>query len=152
MGQMINRKTVLLSEKGGSLHFVRDGEVLASVHVPAGRVRAAQYLDLVPEGASIALSDDLVPLETRHRVGIQPYGERSHDSGANPDFRPTSASRMEREMRLTLSKMQATTARLEARERQLQKIQRIPTAKPAEPVEPQKPVTETIPEAKPSGE
>lgn len=125
----INRNSVLFSAAGGSLDFVSgDGEVLASVPVPAGRTRAAEYLDLVPEGASIEVGAGVTVLQPRLSVGIQPYGGGSHDSGANPDFQPTLASRMEREMRLTMARMQAATARVEARERALAQVERMPKA------------------------
>lgn len=126
MSREITRSTVLLSQDGGSVDFIRDGEVLATIAVPAGRVRASQYLDLLPDGAHMQVGKGLVALNPSHRVGIQPYGHGSHDSGANPDFRPTSATRMEREMRLTLNRMKAATSRVEARERALAKIERIP--------------------------
>lgn len=128
----INRKSVLVSAAGGSLDFVAgDGEVLASVPVPAGRTCAADYFDLVPEGASIEVGAGVTVLQPRSSVGIQSYGAGSHDSGANPDFQPTSASRMEREMRLTMARMQAATARVEARERALAQVERMSKA-PAE--------------------
>lgn len=127
----IRPNSVFLSVAGGQLDIVRDGEILASVAVPAGRVPASDYLDLVPEGAWLEVSDGLAvmdPPRSRRNVGIQPYGAASHESGANPDFAPTSASRMEMQMRLTLSKMQAATARLEARQRALDVIERVPPA------------------------
>lgn len=127
----IHRNSVFLSASGGQLDIVRDGEILASVAVPPGRVPAADYLDLVPEGAWLEVSDGLAvmdPPRARRNVGVQPYGDLSHASGANPDYRPTSASRMELEMRLTLNKMQAATARLEARQRALESIERVPPA------------------------
>lgn len=128
----INRKSVLLSAAGGSLDFVAgDGEVLGSVPVPAGRTCAAEYIDLVPEGASIEVGAGVTVLQPRSSVGIQSYGAGSHDSAANPDFQPTSASRMEREMRLTMARMQAATARVEARERALAQVERMSKA-PAE--------------------
>lgn len=124
--EQISAKAVVLSEKGGSLHFVRDGEVLASVAIPAGRVSLRPYAELAPEGASIALDPGLVPLQPRKRGRAQKYGKGSHESGANPDFRPTSASRLEKEMRLTMAKMQATQRSVEARLRALQKIEIMP--------------------------
>lgn len=135
MATELNRASVLVSEKGGTLDFIRDGEVLATIAVPAGRVRASQYLDLVPEGATVEIGAGLVAFQPRHRIGVQSYGAGSHDSGANPDFRPTSASRMEKEMRLTLAKMQAATARVEARERALSKLERVPAAPAPAPVD-----------------
>ena len=132
----LDRKTVLVSDTGGSLDIVsNDGEILASIAVPPGRVKASHYFDLVPGNASLQVADGLAVVQPRIAVGIQRYGAGSHDSGANPDFRPTSASRMEREMRLTLSRMQAATDRLERRERSLAQVERIPKASASDPVE-----------------
>lgn len=125
----LDRKSILLSADGGTLEIVsHDGEHLATVAVPPGRVPAARYLDLIPDGGFLRVGDGIAVTQARSRIGIQPYGAASHDSGANPDFRPTSATRMERELRLTLSRMQQATARVEARERALAKIERVPHA------------------------
>lgn len=132
---MISRKAVFVSAAGGVLDVLSaDGEVVASVHVPAGRVSVVDYLDLVPVGGTWHLGKGLSVLAPRSAAGIQPYGDGAFESGANPDFQPTSATRLERELRLTLSRMQAATSRVEARERALAGIERVPRAKPkAEP-------------------
>jgi len=134
MAQEINSSSIFLSASGGVLDFVApDGELLASVAVPPGRVAARDYLELLPLGAAVEVSKGLAVVDPRSWLGVQHYGEGSHDSGANPDFRPTSASRNEREMRLTLARMQAVTARAEARERALRSIERIPAPAAAAP-------------------
>lgn len=129
----ITRESVFLSAKGGSLDFVLEGEIIASVAVPAGRVSAAEYVDLLPFGAELHVADGLAVVQPRRLGGRQPYGDGSHDSGANPDYRPTSSTRLEMEMRLTLRQMQAQAKRIEARERALQSIERVPSAPPAAP-------------------
>ena len=127
--QELNSKSVIVSAKGGTLDYVsHDGELLFSIAVPAGKVPAREYLDLVPPGAKVEVADGLAVINPRSWHGVQAYGAGSHDTGANPDFAPTSASRMEKEMRLTLNKMQAATARIEAREKALSLIERMPTA------------------------
>jgi len=143
--QELNSKSVLVSASGGTLDYVStvDGELLFSVAVPAGRVSAREYLDLCPTGAAIEVADGLVIINPKSWYGVQAYGRGSHDTGANPDFAPTSASRMEKEMRLTLNKMQAATARIEAREKALSLIERMPTA----PAPALAPVAEPEPEA-----
>lgn len=129
----INTQTVLSSVSGGVLDYVSyEGEILASVAVPAGLVPAAEYLLIAPEGAQMQVSSGLVALNPRNGVGIQPYGDGSHDSGANPDFKPLgSAERLQREMVQTMRHMQASTKRLEAREAALAAVERIPSPKPA---------------------
>lgn len=129
MAQEINSASIFLSPSGGVLDFVSpDGELLASIAVPPGRVPAREYLELLPDGAALEVSEGLAVVQPRSGLGVQHYGEGSHHSGANPDFRPTSASRNEREMRLTLARMQSATARLEARAAALASIEVIPTA------------------------
>jgi hypothetical protein len=142
--QEITSRSFLVSAKGGTVDYVApDGEFLFSVAVPAGRISAREYLDLLPDGCSIEVADGLAVVNPRSGYGVQAYGPGSHDTGANPDFQPTSASRMEMEMRLTLNRMQAQTARLEARERALASIERIPTPPaPAAPVVEDAPVVE----------
>lgn len=138
MAQEIDHKTVLLSGAGGTLEMIsEDGETLAVIDVPPGRVSAAQYLDLVPLGGHLAVAEGLTLLRPRSWAGVQDYGKGSHESAANPDFQPTTATRMEKEMRLTLSKMQAQSRRLEARERAWASVERIPQnpAPAPEPVE-----------------
>lgn len=144
----ITRKTRLCSAKGGTVEIVTaDGEVVGQIAVPAGAVSAAQYLALVPEGCELQASKGLTAITPRHRIGIQPH-PKARETGANPDFVPTSSSRLEREMRLTLARMQTATKRVEARERALASIQRVPQA-PADvaPVEdPAEPLIEDIEE------
>lgn len=139
----INSKTVFFSASGGSLSVVdADGVVIATLPVSAGRVSARQYLDLIPEGATIEAGKGLHIVQPRHRIGVQPYGQGSHESGANPDFKPTSASRLEREMRVQLNRLKATNDVAERRIRQLEKIERIPIA----PVPPEPDIQVTEPE------
>ena len=128
--QEITKQSRLVSANGGQIDYVdgSTGELLLSVAVPAGAVPALPFLELAPAGSIIEVAEGIAVVNPRSWVGIQSYGEGSHDSGANPDFAPTSASRLEREMRVTLARMQATTARLDARERALASIERIPTA------------------------
>lgn len=126
MNEQIPRSAWFVSVAGGVLDFVRDGEWLLAVPVPPGRHLAADFVDMLPPGAEIEVGKGLavmLPPSSYHRMS---YGAGSHESGANPDFKPTSASRMEQEMRLTLAKMQSATKRLEARERAVASVERIP--------------------------
>ncbi|TXG97568.1 MAG: hypothetical protein E6R08_06700 [Nevskiaceae bacterium] len=128
--------SLLVSKGGGTLDYVSDeGEVLMSVDVPGGMISAREYLAIKPFGAVLQARDGLVIVPPRSGYGVQPYGNGSHDSGANPDFVPTSATTMERQMRAQLMRMQAATDRLEKRAKALAKIDAVPRkAKPeAEP-------------------
>lgn len=129
----LNAKTLLVSAKGGTLDYVTpDGEILFSVAVPAGVVPAGEYLDLCPEGAEVQIADGLVALQPKTRLAIQ-APDTLTDSGANPDYQPTSADRMQRQMRLTLAQMQADQKRLDARLAALSQIERIPQGPAAAP-------------------
>lgn len=130
----LNGKSVFISAAGGQVDYIsEDGEVLGSIAVPPGRIPALSFVELCPEGASVQLSDGLTVAQLPSRVGIQPYGEGSHDSGANPDYRPTSASRFEREMRVGLARLQANEKRVEAKIRALSSIERVPMAPVTDP-------------------
>lgn len=130
-----DRKSLLVSDGGGKLDIVSaDGELLACVAVPAGRVPVLPYLDLVPEGATLQVASGVAVIRPPHRIGIQKYGNGSHDSGANPDYRPTASSRLEKEMRLTLSRIQHSEKRVDAKLKALSKVERVPDA-PAEVIE-----------------
>lgn len=152
---MMRAKDYLVSVAGGSVTWLsEDGEVLLAIPVPPGRVPARHYLGFCPDAAQIELSPGLSLVSPASISGRQNYGDARHESGANPDFRPTSSDRMQRELRLTLNRMQAATARAEARERALAKVERMPKAKvelELEEIEPQtKPVAEKP--AKPNGD
>lgn len=136
-------KSYIVSAHGGQLDYVRDGEVLLSVAVPPGRVRAAPYFDLAPEGAEIHPGKDLKLVEPRSAYGVQDYGPGRYETGANPDFQPTSADRMQRQLRHLVAQMAATSKRLDAREAALASIERIPNApEPAPAAEDEPPVVE----------
>lgn len=145
----ISRKTRLCSASGGTLDIVSDdGEVLGQISVPAGAVMAAQYLALIPEGAHLEIADGLAAINPRHRIGIQPH-PLGREMGANPDFVPTSASRMERQLRVTVARMNAATDRLERRERKLAEIERLPKAPKEDPAPVVEPTPAPEPEPKP---
>jgi hypothetical protein len=127
--------SLLVSKSGGTVDYVSDqGEVLMSVDVPPGMVSAREYLAICPPGAQMQARDGLVAVPPRNGYGLQSYGQGSHDTGANPDFKPTSASTMERQMRAQLMRMQAATDRLEKRAKALNKIETIPRNPDPDPV------------------
>ena len=134
--QQMQRSAALVSSAGGRIDYVTpDGEVLLSVAVPPGAATAGPFIDLCPSGAIMDVQGTIAVIPPRSFHGRQRYGEGSHDTGANPDFQPSSADRMQRELRLTLARMQQATSRVEARERALASIERIPTREPdPEPV------------------
>lgn len=139
---MINQYSVFVSRDGGILDIVSPhGEILSSIAVPAGRVRASKFLDLVPAGCRLEVAEGLEVFRPASRVGSRrgplPYGEGAHMSGANPDFTPTLASRLEVETRQQVARLNRLGNTLEQRLKALDKIERIPDAPVIEPVKPE---------------
>lgn len=135
-----------MSAHGGVLEYVdQDGQLLFAVAVPAGVHLAREYLALAPDGVSVQIADgDLVHLPPRNWASVQ-AAQADVESGANPDFQPTSADRIQRQMRHTLAVMQSEQRSLNARLERLAAIERMPTAPAVEqtPVTPEQ-VTEVV--------
>jgi hypothetical protein len=119
----------IVSAHGGTLDYVdADGQLLFSVAVPAGVRLAREYLDLAPEGVNVEIAEgDLVAIAPRSWHSIQ-SAQTEVESGANPDYQPTSADRLQRQMRHNLAVMQAEQKSLNARLERLAAIERIPVA------------------------
>lgn len=131
--QEITQNAFLLSAKGGALRMILDGELLAEIAVPAGRIPARDYLPLLPDGAFFE-ADGLAVLQPRSLIGAQDFGQVALETGANPDFTPTSATRMEVQMRVMMQEMASRDASREARMRHLESIEHIPRNPDPEPV------------------
>lgn len=132
----LNLRSSFVSAKGGVLDFVSpDGEILLSVSVPPGIVPAREYLELCPDGAEVQLSKGLAVVAPRKGYGVQTHDKRC-DSGANPDFQPTSADRLQRQMRMMVNQVQAQSKALDARMKAFEKVQRVPAADSVELPEP----------------
>lgn len=127
--QEINSKTILVSAHGGSLDYINkeDGEVSFSIAVPPGKFRAGEYLDLCPDGHEVQIAEGLVALQPKVMASIVP-AQTEVESGANPDFQPTSADRLQRQMALTMRQMVADQKTLNAKLQALSQIERIPAA------------------------
>lgn len=152
----ITRNSRFVSASGGKVDVIdlESGECLAEVSVPPGIQPTGPYLDLVPVGAQLQVGpkSGLSLLFPRSLTGVS-TSPRRYESGANPDFQPTSASRMERELRVTLSRLQNTEKRLEARERSLSSVSRGPKPKQPDPViEDNTPTPAPAPEPEPKAE
>lgn len=124
----LDHRCKLLSKDGGVLDYVSpEGEILASVQVPAGLHRAKPYFDAAPEGVIVQVGCGLVAVPPRSAVGVVPYGDGSHDTGANPDWRPMSnADQLARQMRLAVDRMNRNSDRLERKMRAQAALERIP--------------------------
>lgn len=122
-------KHAFLSEGPGELAVINDdGEIIGIIPLKPGLTPGSELAWIAAAGYTFGAREGVTLLAPKGGYGVQPYGEGAHDSGANPLFRPTSVSRLEREMRQTLSRMQGQSKALEARVRSLDKIERIPQA------------------------
>lgn len=103
----IVRNSFLVSALGGTLDFVSsDGEVLLSVAVPPGMIDANPYMAIAPVGSEVQVSDGLVCVPPRGQpIRALAYGKGSHESGANPDFEPTSASHQQFKLEAMVSQL-----------------------------------------------
>lgn len=125
MGMEVDLRTVLVSSDGGTIDVVAaDGEVLASIGIPPGRVQAADYFDILPPGAHFEVSKGLAAMQPRSGVVKTGYGRDAILTDANPDFQPTQVSEMERQMRAAMSHMMQVSTRLERREAAQEDVQR----------------------------
>lgn len=127
--QTILLNSLFVSALGGTFDILSDqGEVLATLGVPAGRIGAAQYLDLIPNGGGIDCGDGLALVEPAS-IGSVIFGNDYYDSGANPDFVPSSADQMQRHLRVMVAHLQQRADEtIDARLRALDNIERIPKA------------------------
>lgn len=130
-----NAVIVADAAEGGILHLIDpEGQSVHQFIVPQGRHRASLWLDLVEPGYELQVGKGVVCFQPRMGVSRTAHPD-ALKSDANPDFKATSASRLEREMRIELAEMRA--ARLEiqkqARKAKAEEIdpgERIPDAKP----------------------
>lgn len=137
--QEMQRNWLFVSAKGGQIDFVsvmddNEGEVMASVAVPAGRVPVNEYFDLCPDGCVMQLSKGLAALPPKGGVAIHPHPEM-YQSGANPDFQPSSADAMQRQLRAAMFSIAQANKRVDAKIAKLMEIERIPNAPSEKPAD-----------------
>lgn len=132
MALQLNARSKLLCGDKAQLFIVDpDGEIEQTIPLPSGIVHAAPYIALLPEDRQFMLGENVTIVPARQGVHVVTHHMR-HESGANPDFKPTSASRLERELRVAMSKFTSATSRIEAMERAAAKVERIPRAPASE--------------------
>ena len=144
--QEIQRNWVFVSAKGGTLSFVsleeeNHGEVMMEILVPPGRVLVNEYLDLLPDGCEMQVSKGLVAMPPKGGVTINRHPD-ALESGANPDYQPTSADAMQRQLRYAMQQIATANQRVDAKIKRLEEIERVPTAPVAPLVEDPAPVVE----------
>ena len=147
----IRRNCVIVADtaQGGTLDMVSpEGEIIHFFHVPPGRHRASQWLDLLDPGYTLQIGEGLFCFQPRMGVSHTRHPDALH-SDANPSFIPTSATRLEREMRIELNEMRSARLSLqkEARQRALDSVQ-VAESIPKNPAPEPKPAP--APEPKPA--
>lgn len=128
MVQEINASHTFASAKGGVLDVLRDGEIVAQIFVPPGLHRARNFIADIPPGFEVQVGEGLAVFAPKSGFGRQAYGPGSHESAANPDFEPTSASRLQAQLDQGLKRLAAVENRVEAKLKSLKAVEVIPTA------------------------
>lgn len=122
-----SRAILLVGLKGGSVTVTnRDGEAIATEGLTPGRHKCALWVPfMTSEGDTLTFSGDVSPMvPSGGRVRPIPYGPGSHETGANPDFVVTSASRNARELDRKLAMLDQKQDRLEKQLKKAQSISR----------------------------
>lgn len=95
--------------------ITEDGEILFKRGYPAGMHSIAPLVPHMGETDILEFEQGIDVFTKAPRATRIPYGEGANDSGANPDFVVTSASRNARETERTLRNLQRKTASLDRR-------------------------------------
>ena len=112
----ITKDDYFVTGNGGLLHYrSSDGELLMEVRIPAGRVSAASYLDMLSDGEVLETADDIAVHTPRRLSGIVEH-PGAYETGANPDYRPPVGAQLaHRQMEAMVASVQSTERRIEAR-------------------------------------
>lgn len=107
--------TVIVAKADAMVSCVSpDGEILWTEGLKAGRYAARQWQELMHPTDTLELEGSCTAfIAGVGRVSRQSFGEGSHESGANPDFHVTSATRAQRELERTMSLLTSKTDRLD---------------------------------------
>lgn len=125
--------TLIVAKDGATVSCISpEGEVLWAEGLRMGRHDAAQWLPLMGPNDTLSLGGAVTALVREPvRLRSQSMGDAATESGANPDFVVTSASRHERELD---RKLNIITQRSDVLERRIASINKLAELK-AVPVE-----------------
>lgn len=114
----ISQATIFVELGGAEVSVVTpDGEVLFTQGVLAGRCDAAEWLPFMEPQELLRINGHFTAVAARRgRTKRVTYGEGATKTGANPDWRPRTESKFEREMRRTIG---ALTARVHRQDEEL---------------------------------
>ena len=99
------RAIIVVSGEARLSVVTREGEVLLTELLTPGRHKGKDYIKFMPSGSHLALDGDATPLLAPSRLYPAPYGAGAFESGANPDFKVTSATRQARELDLLMKRL-----------------------------------------------
>ena len=120
-------KGTFVSVSGGTLDMIDDtGEVLVSVAIPAGLVPAAPYFAFDPGNTAWKLQG--ATFHPPRRLGGLTLPVSFTYTGANPDFQPTQASRLELQLRDQIRQAQILNTTVSARLAALASFDAMPSA------------------------
>lgn len=112
----LKKLLVFVNEASEKLRCVNsDGEVIFTRAYPMGEHTIHNLVPLMGENDQIEFGPNMEVFEKPSRVQRTGYGDGANDSGANPDFMVTSATRNARETERTLRMLQLKTATLDRR-------------------------------------
>jgi len=119
------RDATIFVELGGAevSGVTPEGEVLFTQGLPAGRVRASDFLPFMEQSELLLVRGHFTAVAARRgRTKRVTYGEGAARTGANPDWRPRTESKFEREMRATIGVL---TKRVQQQDEQLDEARRV---------------------------
>lgn len=101
-----------------------DGVVRWSLGLAAGVHEGRKLLQYASRGDLFELVGATAMLPDGSKVAALPYGPGGYEAGANPDYRPTSATTNQRRISQMLKKLTAQSDSLEKRQRKWEEIMR----------------------------
>lgn len=133
----INKTTkFIVGASGGEVSAITaEGEIVWTLPLSGGLYPAKTYLDLLQDGQTLDVSSTVHCVTAPDRLRPQKM-DNATESGANPDFVVTSATRFQRELELKLAKLDQTAAKYERRMASLDDLaRRAPKAAQEEPLD-----------------
>lgn len=102
-----------------------DGEIIFKRGFPTGNHSLKPLSNAMSDTDSLEFGSDCDVYLKQSRVFSVPYGEGANQSGANPDFQVTSASRNAREMEIKMKSLTQKMASIDRRTAQLTDLERL---------------------------
>lgn len=115
---------LMVGRAGGEIQGVDpDGVIMWSLGLSPGKHNASAVLEFIEPGDTLAFQDGVTPvIPAARRAERMRFGPGAYASGANPDFRPSSAETHMRQMQNMLKKIQKQSASLERRQKAVEEI------------------------------